>query len=52
MNYLNLDKEKTQNTVNELNILLADYHYTIKNLETFTGTLSEKISLIFTKSLK
>ena len=25
-NYLNLDKDKTQDTVKELNVLLADYH--------------------------
>ena len=35
MNYLNLDKEKTQNTVNELNILLADYHLYYQKLRNF-----------------
>ena len=35
MNYLNLDKEKTQSTVNELNILLADYHLYYQKLRNF-----------------
>jgi len=35
MGYLNLDKEKTQLTVNELNILLADYHLYYQKLRNF-----------------
>ena len=35
MSYLNLDKEKTQNTVNELNVLLADYHLYYQKLRNF-----------------
>ena len=35
MNYLNLDKEKTQLTVKELNILLADYHLYYQKLRNF-----------------
>jgi len=42
MGYLNLDKEKTQLTVDELNILLADYHLYYQKLRNFhwniTGT--------------
>jgi len=35
MNYLNLDKEKTKVTVDELNILLADYHLYYQKLRNF-----------------
>lgn len=35
MNYLNLDKEKTAKTVEELNILLADYHLYYQKLRNF-----------------
>jgi starvation-inducible DNA-binding protein len=35
MNYLNLDKDKTKNTVEELNILLADYHMYYQKLRNF-----------------
>ncbi len=35
MNYLNLDKKKNNNTVNELNILLADYHVYYQKLRNF-----------------
>ncbi|MEX0997297.1 MAG: DNA starvation/stationary phase protection protein [Flavobacteriaceae bacterium] len=35
MNFLNLDKEKTNLTVNELNILLADFHLYYQKLRNF-----------------
>lgn len=35
MNFLNLDKEKTNNTVNQLNILLADFHLYYQKLRNF-----------------
>lgn len=35
MSFLNLDKEKTNHTVNELNILLADYHLYYQKLRNF-----------------
>lgn len=35
MNYLNLNKEKTSVTVNELNVLLADYHLYYQKLRNF-----------------
>lgn len=35
MNYLNLDKEKTENTAKELNVLLADYHLYYQKLRNF-----------------
>lgn len=35
MNYLNLNKEKNQNTVQELNKLLADYHLYYQKLRNF-----------------
>ncbi|MCC4211177.1 Dps family protein [Leeuwenhoekiella parthenopeia] len=35
MNYLNLDRDKTQNTVTQLNILLADYHIYYQKLRNF-----------------
>ncbi len=35
MNYLNLDKKKNTNTVNELNTLLADYHLYYQKLRNF-----------------
>jgi starvation-inducible DNA-binding protein len=35
MNYLNLDKNKTEKTVVELNILLADYHLYYQKLRNF-----------------
>jgi starvation-inducible DNA-binding protein len=35
MNYLNLDKSKTKNTVKELNILLADYHLYYQKLRNY-----------------
>ncbi len=35
MSFLNLDKEKTNNTVNELNILLADFHLYYQKLRNF-----------------
>ncbi|EIJ37295.1 Dps family protein [Galbibacter orientalis] len=34
-NYLNLDKDKTQDTVKELNVLLADYHLYYQKLRNF-----------------
>lgn len=35
MNFLNLNKEKTNNTVNQLNILLADFHLYYQKLRNF-----------------
>ena len=35
MNYLNLDSKKTQETVSQLNILLADYHVYYQKLRNF-----------------
>ena len=35
MNYLGLDKDKTALTVDELNILLADYHLYYQKLRNF-----------------
>ena len=35
MSYLNLDKKKTNGIVNELNILLADYHLYYQKLRNF-----------------
>lgn len=35
MSFLNLDKEKTNHTVNELNILLADFHLYYQKLRNF-----------------
>lgn len=35
MNFLNLDKEKTSQTVNQLNILLADFHLYYQKLRNF-----------------
>lgn len=35
MNYLNLDREKTGKTVEQLNILLADYHLYYQKLRNF-----------------
>jgi len=35
MNYLNLDADKTQKTVTQLNILLADYHIYYQKLRNF-----------------
>ncbi|RRO13998.1 Dps family protein [Flavobacteriaceae bacterium 14752] len=35
MSYLNLDKDKTSNTVDQLNILLADYHLYYQKLRNF-----------------
>lgn len=35
MNYLNLDKEKTELTVREMNVLLADYHIYYQKLRNF-----------------
>lgn len=35
MSYLNLDKEKTKKTVEQLNILLADYHLYYQKLRNF-----------------
>ncbi len=35
MNFLNLDKEKTSLTVNQLNILLADFHLYYQKLRNF-----------------
>ncbi|EAS19761.1 DNA starvation/stationary phase protection protein [Nonlabens mediterrranea] len=35
MNYLNLDKDKTEKTVQELNILLSDYHVYYQKLRNF-----------------
>lgn len=35
MNYLNLDKTKTKDTVKELNILLSDYHMHYQKLRNF-----------------
>ncbi|GAL00022.1 non-specific DNA-binding protein Dps [Nonlabens ulvanivorans] len=35
MNYLNLDKDKTEKTVQELNVLLSDYHVYYQKLRNF-----------------
>ncbi|MGY5850504.1 Dps family protein [Salegentibacter sp. F14] len=35
MSYLGLDKKKTENTVKELNVLLADYHLYYQKLRNF-----------------
>lgn len=35
MNYLNIDKKQAESVVNQLNILLADYHIYYQNLRTF-----------------
>jgi starvation-inducible DNA-binding protein len=35
MSYLNLDKNKTKDTVKELNVLLADYHMYYQKLRNF-----------------
>ncbi|WP_298764626.1 Dps family protein [uncultured Polaribacter sp.] len=35
MNYLNIDQNKVKPVVNQLNILLADYHLYYQNLRTF-----------------
>lgn len=35
MSYLGLDKDKTKTTVNELNVLLADYHLYYQKLRNF-----------------
>jgi len=35
MNYLNLDKSKTKETVKQLNVLLADYHLYYQKLRNF-----------------
>lgn len=35
MNYLNLDKDKTKSTVQELNVLLADYHMYYQKLRNY-----------------
>lgn len=40
MNYLNLDTQKSKNTVNELNILLADYHVYYQKLRNFHWNVS------------
>ncbi|TVZ22979.1 starvation-inducible DNA-binding protein [Dokdonia sp. Hel_I_63] len=40
MNYLNLDTEKTNHTVNELNTLLADYHVYYQKLRNFHWNIS------------
>jgi starvation-inducible DNA-binding protein len=40
MSYLNLDQDKTKKTVEELNILLADYHMYYQNLRNFHWNIS------------
>lgn len=40
MNYLNLDKSKTKDTVKQLNILLADYHLYYQKLRNFHCNVS------------
>jgi len=35
MNYLNLDKEKTSLTADQLNVLLSDYHLYYQKLRNF-----------------
>ncbi|GAA0760014.1 Dps family protein [Psychroflexus lacisalsi] len=40
MNYLNLDKSKTKDTVKQLNILLADYHLYYQKLRNFHWNVS------------
>ena len=35
MNYLNLDPKKTEATVEQLNVLLADYHIYYQKLRNF-----------------
>lgn len=40
MNYLNLDKSKTKETVKQLNILLADYHLYYQKLRNFHWNVS------------
>jgi starvation-inducible DNA-binding protein len=42
MTYLKLDKEKTKETVKELNILLADYHLYYQKLRNFHWNVSGK----------
>jgi starvation-inducible DNA-binding protein len=42
MTYLNLDKEKTVNTVKELNNLLADYHLYYQKLRNFHWNVNGK----------
>jgi starvation-inducible DNA-binding protein len=42
MSYLNLDKEKTNNTVEQLNILLADYHLYYQKLRNFHWNVEGK----------
>lgn len=42
MTYLNLDTEKTKNTVEELNNLLADYHLYYQKLRNFHWNVSGK----------
>lgn len=42
MNYLNLDKEKTNETVNQLNILLSDYHLYYQKLRNFHWNVAGK----------
>ncbi|MGJ8684278.1 MAG: Dps family protein [Nonlabens sp.] len=42
MNYLNLDINKTESTVSELNILLADYHLYYQKLRNFHWNIKGK----------
>jgi len=42
MSYLNLDKTKTENTVKELNVLLADYHLYYQKLRNFHWNVEGK----------
>lgn len=42
MGYLNLDKEKTNTTVGQLNILLADYHLYYQKLRNFHWNIEGK----------
>lgn len=42
MGYLNLDVEKTKNTVQELNVLLSDYHLYYQKLRNFHWNVTGK----------
>lgn len=53
MNYLGLNTDKTKSTVEQLNVLLADYHLYYQKLRNFHwNVIGKKISLTFMKSLK
>jgi starvation-inducible DNA-binding protein len=52
MSYLNLDQDKTKKTVEELNILLADYHMYYQNLRNFHWNINGQNFLISMYNLK